>query len=89
MTIEDFIKWDHEETLKELNHRYGVIDSVDDLKGWHLAGSEPYKPGVLRIMLTCPNGNGYRMINGFCSVAILTTAIELGYIAKSDGYMTP
>lgn len=89
MTPEEFWKWDREETLKELNRRYGVIESVDDFKGWHLAGSAPYKPGVLRITLTCANGAGYRMFQGFCSVQLLTTARELGHIAKSNGDMLP
>lgn len=38
--------------LAELNFRYGVIDSVDRLKGWHLAGCDFYKRGVYRIAIS-------------------------------------
>ncbi len=89
MTPGELYKWDCAETLKELNRRYNVIESVDELKGWHIFESTPYKPGVIRVMLTRPSGNGYRMIHGFVSTHILTTARELGYIAKSNGRSLP
>lgn len=76
--------------LREMNRMHGVIESVNDLHGWHLVEAELCKPGVYRIVTSrrCSNG-GAEMRHGFSDQAIITTAIELGYLSAPNGYTLP
>ncbi len=88
LTPEAFYRFDQEETMKELNRRYGVIESVDELKGWHLVSADLQKPGAYRISMSRTWGAGSEMRHGFVSQEILTTARELGYVTQ-NGFTMP
>jgi hypothetical protein len=77
------------EHLEELNRQYGVIDSANDLRGWHLVWAELYKPGVYRILTSRRLGRGAEMRHGFARQEIITIARELGYLSAPNGYTLP
>lgn len=71
------------------NARHFVIEKPADLKGWHLVEAILRRPGVYKICITRPRGNGAEMINGFAGQAVITTARELGYLSAPNGYTLP
>lgn len=77
------------ERLKELNRRYCVVESPEQLRGTHLADCRLHKPGVYRVMLTWRNGNGATCMNGFCRQDILRIAREQGMISAPNGFTMP
>ena len=85
---------EHERLMRQelvrLNRENGVIESVEDLRGWHLVHAELWKRGVYRIMISryliC---GGAEMLHGFASQTIITTAREIGYLSASNGFILP
>ena len=80
---------DPRSALQELNRKYGVLESVDDLRGWHLVEAELCKPGVYRIVTSRYTNGGAEMRHGFASQQIITTARELGYLSAPNGFTLP
>ena len=81
-----------EDEFSRLNRRYGVVESVDDLRGWHLVAASQTKPGVYRIEISrgpTALNHAYQYRHGYASQAIITTAIELGFLSKPNGYTLP
>lgn len=73
-----------------LNNRAMVFKRVDDMKGWHLVECVLRKPGVYKICVTRKHiGGRAEIINGFAAQALVTTAIEFGYLSKPNGYTLP
>jgi len=75
--------------FEEMNRKYGVLEKVDDLRGWHLVEAELRKPGVYRIVTSRRRGNGAEMRHGFASQKIITAARELGYLSAPNGFTLP
>jgi hypothetical protein len=89
MTAEEDYKLTTQELLRRYNYENGVIERVDQLKGWHLAECELYKPGVYRGFIS---GwfNGVAHFNRFYAKQdIIRLAIELKYLSKPNGYTLP
>lgn len=66
-----------------------VISSVDDLRGWHLVEARLWKSGVYRIQVSRRFGNSAQMHIAYARQSIVTTARELGYLSKPNGYTLP
>lgn len=75
--------------FEELNRKYGVLEKVDDLRGWHLVEAELRKPGVYRIVTSRYTQGGAELRHGFASQQIITTARELGYLSAPNGFTMP
>jgi len=78
-----------EDTLERLNRENGVIESVDDLHGWHLVEAELRNPEVYRITMSRYTRSGVEMRHGFASQQIITTAREIGYLSTPNGFILP
>lgn len=82
-----------QDELERLNREHGVIESVNELSGWHLVGAQLSKPGVYRIQISRERricGMAYwEFKHGFASQHIITTARELGLLSAPNGYTLP
>lgn len=88
MTQQEYDNW-KEDTLAKLNLEYGVIETVDELLGWHLVEATTYKPGVFRIIISKYTQGGAEMKHGFAKKSVITTARELGYLSAPNGFTLP
>lgn len=75
--------------FRDLNLQYGVIENVDDLRGWHLVEAKLSRPGTYRITTSRFTQTGAESRNGFASQKLITTARELGYLSAPSGYTLP
>jgi hypothetical protein len=75
--------------LKKLNRENGVIEGIEELRGWHLVEATLYKRGVYRIVVSRHTGGGAELRHGFVSQHMLATARELGYLSAPNGYTLP
>lgn len=75
--------------LRRLNREHGVIDDIEDLRGWHLVEAELRKPGVYRHVISRHRDNGAELRHGFASQKLITTAREIGYLSAPNGYTLP
>lgn len=79
-----------ESRLRELDRIHGVINDVEDPRGWHLVEAEIYKLGVYRIFVSNRLANGaVEFHHGFARQSIITTAREVGYLSAPNGYTLP
>lgn len=79
-----------EERLRELDRIHGVIEDVNDLRGWHLVEAQVYKPGVYRFTMSKRLGFGsVEFRHGFAKQSVITLARELGYLSAPNGYTLP
>ena len=85
---QEYRNW-QEDTLLRLNRENGVIEDIEDLRGWHLVEAELRKPGVYRIVTSRYTREGAEMRHGFASQKIITTARELGYLSAPNGFTLP
>lgn len=77
------------DTQERLNRENGVVERVEDLRGWHLVEAELRKPGVYRIVTNRYTNSGAELRHGFASQRIITTARELGYLSAPNGFTLP
>lgn len=72
------------------DNRHNVIKTVDELRGWHISNCWLHKPGVYQMYISrhiFPRGA--KMIRVFANQKIVTTAIELGYLSRPNGFTLP
>ncbi len=65
-----------------LDKEYGVVKTVDEMKGWICSSAELWKPGVYKFRMQRTQGDFHYQHIGFCNQDILRVAIELGYLTK-------
>jgi hypothetical protein len=87
-TQKEYENWKKDE-LERLNREYGVIEDIEQLRGWHLVEAELRKPGVYRIVTSRYTRNGAELRHGFASQRLITTARELGYLSAPNGFTLP
>jgi len=74
---------------EQLNREHGVIETVNELFGWHLVDAFLHRPGVYRIAISRKLNNGAEFRNGFARQEIITAAREFGYLSAPNGYTLP
>lgn len=67
----------------------GVVESAEELRGWHLVDACLHKPGVYSIEVTRKEGSRAEMRRGFAKQSIITIAREMGYLSASNGFTLP
>ncbi len=85
----DLDAWNAAELRRLLNREHGVIESTDDLKGWHLVSANLTKPGVYRYCISRYTNNGAEIRHGYVAQHIITLAIMLRYLSRPNGYTLP
>lgn len=69
--------------------KHGVVESAEELRGWHLVDASLHKPGVYSIAVTRKDGSRAEMRRGFAKQSIITIAREMGYLSAPNGFTLP
>lgn len=88
MTEQEF-KDRNDAELQRLNREHGVIEDINELKGWHLAECAIYKPGVYRGHISRWLNGGAEFKQFYARQDMIRLAVELKYLSKPNGYTLP